>query len=88
MIKYSKEKERGEFAIRSDALETPIHGTTKEDINDLLDSGHEVDYDRLTYPEKKTYLQDILNNQYIKRYGNGGSYTIGGQPNVDDMQKN
>ena len=42
-----EKKERGEFTIGSDARETPIHETNKEDINDLLDSGHKVDYDRL-----------------------------------------
>ena len=31
--------------------ETPIHKITSEDINDLLDSAHKVDYDRLPDPE-------------------------------------
>ena len=42
MFKDSEDKkERGEFAIKSDVRETPIYETTLEDINDLLDSGHE-----------------------------------------------
>ena len=54
MLKDSEEeKERGEFAIRSDACETPIHESTKEDINDLLDSGHEVDDDRIPDTKNK-----------------------------------
>ena len=48
MFEGSKEKkDGGEFLIRSDARETTIQKTTQEDINDLLDSGHEVGYDRL-----------------------------------------
>ena len=33
--------------------ETPIHATTQEDINDLLDSGPEVDDDILPALENK-----------------------------------
>ena len=32
-------------------------------------------------------LQEILNNNYIKRYVNGVKYAIGGHPTVEDMQK-
>ena len=46
-------KERGEVAIGSDARETPIHATTREVINDLLDDGYEVDDDIFTAPENK-----------------------------------
>ena len=54
MFKGSEEKkERGEFAIGYDASETPIHETTQEDINDLLDGCHEVDDDRLPAPKNK-----------------------------------
>ena len=64
MFKGSEEnKERGEFAIGSDASEILIHETTQEDINDLLDSGHEVDDDRPPAPKKNPSLQEILNDQ-------------------------
>ena len=54
MLKDSEEKkERGEFTIRYYARETPIHESTQEYLNNLLDSGHEVDYDRLPVPENK-----------------------------------
>ena len=44
----SEEKEEGgEVAVKYDAIETPIHATTREDINDLLADGYEVDDDRL-----------------------------------------
>ena len=33
-------------------------------------------------------LKVILNNQYLKRYGNGMVYTIRVQMAVDDMQQN
>ena len=48
----SEEKEeRGEVSVESDARETPIHATTREDINALLADGYEVDDDRLPAPE-------------------------------------
>ena len=73
--------------IVSDAHETTINTTTSEDINNILDSVHEVDYDRLPAPEKKLSLQETLTNQYIDRDVNGVAYTIGSQPTVDEMQK-
>ena len=89
MFKGSEEKkERGEFAIGSYASETPIHETNKEDINDLLSSGHEVDDDRPPAPKKNPALQEILNDKYIKRDVNGVAYTIGGRPTFDKIQKN
>ena len=33
-------------------------------------------------------LQGILTDQYINRDGNGVAYTIGGQQDVDEMQRN
>ena len=39
--------------IVSDAHETTIHTTTSEDINNILASVHEVDYDRLLAPKNK-----------------------------------
>ena len=54
VFKDSEEKgERGDFAIGSNARETLIHATTQEGINDLLDGGHEVDYDRLLDTDNK-----------------------------------
>ena len=54
MLEDSEEKkERAEFSIGSDARETTINETTQEDINDILDSGGEVDDDRLPSPENK-----------------------------------
>ena len=48
VFENSEEKEeREEYVIGSNSSETPIHATTQEGINDLLDDGHEVDYDRL-----------------------------------------
>ena len=45
---YSEEKqEGGVVAIGSDSYENPIHATNREDINDLLDDGYEVNDDRL-----------------------------------------
>ena len=47
-LEDSKEKEeRGEVAVKSNARETPIHATTREDINALIVDGYEVDDDRL-----------------------------------------
>ena len=80
-------KERGEFAIGSDASETPIHETNQEDINDLLSSGHEVGNDRLPDPKKNPSLQEILNYQYINRDVDRVIYTIRGRPTVDKIQK-
>ena len=37
---------------------------------------------------KNPALQEILKDNYIKRDVNGVSYTIGGQPTVDKIQKN
>ena len=89
MFKGSEEKkERGEFSIGYDASKTPIHETNQEDINDLLASGHEVDNDRPPATEKNPSLQEILNDQYIKRDVNGVAYTIGGRPTFDKIQKN
>ena len=57
MFNESEEKkERGYFAIGSNARETPINETTQEDINYLMDRGHEVDNDRLPYPKNKPKL--------------------------------
>ena len=54
MFEYSEDKkDREDFETRYYARDNPIHKTTQEDINDLLDSSHEVDYDRLPYPDKK-----------------------------------
>ena len=44
-------EERWEVAVESDDCGTPICATTREDINDLLEDGYEVDDDRLTAPE-------------------------------------
>ena len=49
-----EKEERGEVDIGSYARETPIHATTREGINHLLDGGHGVDDDRLLDPENKT----------------------------------
>ena len=38
-------------------------------------------------PKSNPALQEILTNQYINRYGNGVTYTIGGHPTVDKIQK-
>ena len=46
-------KEKGEFAIRSNSCETPIRETTQEDINDLMDSVHEVNDYRLSHTNNK-----------------------------------
>ena len=52
--KDSEEKDdMGDVAVGSDARKTPIHATTLEGINDLLDDGHEVDDDRLPANENK-----------------------------------
>ena len=89
MFKDSEDKkEKVEFTIMSDARETTIHETTQKGINDILGSGHEVHYDILKYLVKKPSLQEILANQYIKRSVNGVAYTIGRNPNVDNVQKN
>ena len=40
-------------SIGSDARETPIHKTNQEYINDILDSGHEVDRGILPDPDNK-----------------------------------
>ena len=54
MFEYSEEKkDREEFENIYYARDNPIHKTTQEDINDILDSSHEVDYDRLPDPDKK-----------------------------------
>ena len=51
-LEDSEEKEeRGEVAVESDARETPIHATNREDINALLAYEYEVDDDRLPAPE-------------------------------------
>ena len=49
-----EEKElRGEVAIISNACETHMEKDNREDINDLMDDGHEVGDDRITYPKNK-----------------------------------
>ena len=54
MFEDSEEKKvRREFAIVSNARETPINETTQEDINAHLAVGHEVDDDRLPDIENK-----------------------------------
>ena len=51
-FKDRKDKEdMGEVAVESDACETPIHATTREDINDILADGYEVDDDILPAPD-------------------------------------
>ena len=37
---------------------------------------------------KKKALQVILTDQYIKRYGNGMTYTIGGNQEVNEILQN
>ena len=50
-FKDSKNKEGGGGVhLKSDARETTIHATTREDINALLAYGYEVDYDRFPAP--------------------------------------
>ena len=44
---------RGGGAVELDSHETPIHVTTRDDINDLLLDGYEVDDDRLPSPKNK-----------------------------------
>ena len=54
MFKDIEEKElRGEFAVKSDSRETPIHVTTLEDIYALLEDGYKVDDDRIPDPKNK-----------------------------------
>ena len=65
-----------EVAIGSDSRETPIHATTREGKNDLLYDDHKVDDDRLPSPKKNPDLQEILTDQYIKRYVNRVACTI------------
>ena len=51
VLEYSKEKEyMGEVMVKYDALETPMHANTQENINALLADGYEVDDDRLPAP--------------------------------------
>ena len=78
----------GEVAVESDACETPIYATTREDIHALLADGYGVDDDRLPAPDNTPRNTGKLTNRYIKRYGNGISQTIGGHHSVDKMQKN
>ena len=60
----SEEKEYwGEVVVKSDARETPIHATTREDINALLADGYEVDDDRLPAPKntpRNTVQTDLM----------------------------
>ena len=54
VFKDSEDKEEGgEVAVESDAHETPINGTNREDINALLSDGYRVHDDRLPAPENK-----------------------------------
>ena len=54
VVKDSEEKyEGGEVAVEFDASETPIHATTREDINDILADGYKVDDDRFLALENK-----------------------------------
>ena len=51
-FKDREEKEEGgEVAVESDARETPINATTREDINALLAYGYAVNDDRIPVPE-------------------------------------
>ena len=48
----------GEFAVKYYAFETLIHAATRENINDILDYGPDVDDDRLTAPHNKPIATD------------------------------
>ena len=39
--------------IGSDVCETPVHATTRQDINALLEDGYEIGDDRLPAPDNK-----------------------------------
>ena len=45
--------DKEERGLESDKRETPIHETNRQNLNDILSYGYEVDYDRLPYPENK-----------------------------------
>ena len=63
-LKYSEENnERGEFAVKSDACETPIHAINREDINSLL-----ADYDILPDHEN-TQINTEKTDQPIYKEG-------------------
>ena len=54
MLEDSEEEDkRGEVAVESDSHDNPIHATTREDKNALLEDGYEVDDDRLPSPKNK-----------------------------------
>ena len=47
-----------EVAVEYDSLKTPILETTRKDINDLLEDGHEADNDRLPSSDTKPRVID------------------------------
>ena len=75
------------MAIESDAFETPMHENTQGDRYAILENEYEVEYDQQKEPDKKQVIELILTHQYINMYGCVMLYTLGGNMDVDEMQK-
>ena len=64
MLGYIEEKDNErEVEVESDAPVNFMHATTWEDLNDLLEYGYAVEYDRIIPPKKKPVARGDTNQQ-------------------------
>ena len=67
MLEYNEDKD-GEVEVESNYFETPIHATTWENINDLLEDVYEVDDDIIPPPKNKPRATEN-SDRTVYKYG-------------------